>query len=268
MAILSDTKQKSSGSHWYALDGSPCHFMPKKDGTGDRNTTLADARKLGLFPSVTNVLGVVAKPGLDKWKLQQVALAAFRFPPDGKESPEYFTDRIIESAFDQVAEAADLGSQIHDALEKILEGMPVEEEMLPYVQPTIEWKRQKGITFEHREIALVNQTHGYAGRCDVIGKGKKGQPLILDYKTRKTKPGEPCTPYDGQGAQLAAYAAAYWGTAMLPEVHAANVFISTTEPGRVEVCPHKNLVAEWEFFDACCAIWRHVKGYDPRRLAV
>jgi hypothetical protein len=266
MAILTDTKQKSSGSHWYDEKGNPVHQLPKKSGDGLKNTTLADARKMELFPSVTNILGVIAKPGLDKWKLKQVATAAFNSPPDGKESLDYYADRIIEAAFDQVVEAADLGSRIHDALEKILEGEPVEPDLLPYVQPTITWKQEKGLIFTDREIVLVNGPEGYAGRCDVIGKGKAGQPVILDYKTRKTEPGKPATPYDGQGAQLAAYAVAYWGEDMLREVTAANVFISTTEPGRMEVCKHADLVAEWEYFKAACTLWRHIKGYDPRRV--
>jgi hypothetical protein len=244
MAILTDTKQKSQGSHWYSLEGEACHQIAKAKGDGMRNVTVTDARKLGLFPSVTNILGVIAKPGLDKWKLQQVAKAAFNRPPDGKESAEYFTDRIIESAFDQVVDAADFGSRIHDALEKIFEGEPVEEELQPYVQPTLDWKREKGLTFTHREITLVNAGEGYAGRCDVIAQGKKGQLVILDYKTRKTKEGEKVTTYDGQGMQLAAYAVAHWGEAMLEKVTAANVFISTTEPGRMEVCKHDDLVSE------------------------
>jgi hypothetical protein len=268
MAILTDTKQKSQGSHWYSLEGEACHQIAKAKGDGMRNVTVTDARKLGLFPSVTNILGVIAKPGLDKWKLQQVAKAAFNRPPDGKESAEYFTDRIIESAFDQVVDAADFGSRIHDALEKIFEGEPVEEELLPYVQPTLDWKREKGLTFTHREITLVNAGEGYAGRCDVIAQGKKCQLVILDYKTRKTKEGEKVTTYDGQGMQLAAYAVAHWGEAMLEKVTAANVFISTTEPGRMEVCKHDDLVSEWHAFKAACLLWRKMKGFDPRRIEV
>lgn len=267
MAILADNKQKLSGSHWYTATGEPCHSMPKAKGEGMRPTTIRDAKAKGLLPSVTNILGVVAKPGLDKWKLNQVALAAFASPPDGAESAEYYCSRIIEAAFDQVVEAADLGSRIHDALEAILEGRPVEDELLPYVQPCIDWKRDKGLTFDEREIVLVNTAEGYAGRCDVLGHGRKGQFVVIDYKTRKTKPGEPCLPYDGQGAQLAAYAVAHWGEDKLDQVHAANAYISTTEPGRFEVYKHPDLRAEWEFFKACCAIWRKVKGFDPRKGA-
>jgi len=100
----------------------------------------------------------------------------------------------------------------------------------------------------------------------VLAKGKKGQLVILDYKTRKTKEGEKVTTYDGQGMQLAAYAVAQWGEAMLDKVTAANVFISTTEPGRMEVCKHEDLRGEWEAFKAACVLWRKAKGFDPRRI--
>jgi hypothetical protein len=106
--------------------------LPKSKGDGLRAATIRDAKKLGLLPSVTNILGVIAKPGLDKWKLNQVALAAFASPPDGKESEDYYTGRIIEAAFTQVVQAADLGSKIHDGLEKVFEGEAVPEDLLPY----------------------------------------------------------------------------------------------------------------------------------------
>ena len=53
-------------AHWYRRDGEPLHSVPSAKGE-PRPTTLRDARKLGLLPSVTNVLGVIAKPELTAW---------------------------------------------------------------------------------------------------------------------------------------------------------------------------------------------------------
>ena len=50
--------------HWYGQDGSPQYTVTAKDGQ-QRPTTLRDARKFNLVPSVTTVLKVAAKPGLD-----------------------------------------------------------------------------------------------------------------------------------------------------------------------------------------------------------
>ena len=86
MAVL--TKSKVPSGHWYRCDGTPVHRLPTADGQGERPTTLRDARRLKLYPSVTSILGILAKPGLEKWKLDQVALATLRAPK--------LTDPLVE----------------------------------------------------------------------------------------------------------------------------------------------------------------------------
>ena len=114
MAVLK--KDQSQSTHWYKADGSPCHRLPRAGGDGLRPTTLRDAKRLRLFPGVTSILGIFAKPQLDKWKMRQVALASMCLDRTEGESDDYFADRIIEEAFAQVEQAADLGSRIHEAL--------------------------------------------------------------------------------------------------------------------------------------------------------
>ena len=58
-----------SSSHWYDAAGNPRY-----------DATLRTARKENLYPSVTSILSVVSKPGLDAWKMEQVALAALTLP--------------------------------------------------------------------------------------------------------------------------------------------------------------------------------------------
>ena len=122
MAVLS--KSKVPSSHWYKLDGTPVHKLPTADGRGERPTTIRDAQRLGLYPSVTSVLGLLAKPGLEKWKLDQVALATLRTPKTAEESEDYWCSRVRNAAFEQVEEAADLGTMIHGALERAPDGEP------------------------------------------------------------------------------------------------------------------------------------------------
>jgi hypothetical protein len=268
MAILVENKNMGGG-HWYKPDGTPLHQVTKADGKGLRDTTLADAKKLGLLPSVTGITDIVAKPALMNWKAAQVAAAAFENPPTGEESMEYFVERVINASHQSVAGAADLGSKVHDALEKLLTEGPdaVPENMWPYVEPVVAWKKEAQITYDQIEKVLVSTKYGYAGRCDVLGYDTDGGPVVIDYKTRKTKAGQACKPYDTQGMQLAAYAVAHYGEDMLPLVKAFNVYISTTEVGRVEGYRHKSLVPHWEAFKAAAVLWSHIKGYDPRQPA-
>ncbi len=262
MATL--TKNKSPGGHWYAADGTPMHRMPLANGSGERATTLRDARRLGLYPSVTSILGILAKPGLEKWKLNQVALATLRSPKDEAESEDYWCNRVRNAAFEQVEQAADLGTMIHGALELAMAGDAYDPELRVYVEPVMEWKRETGLQIVEREIRLVNETHGFAGTADVMFRYGENGIGILDYKTRKTKPKEKVRAYDNQALQLAAYAATYWGEENVDRVLAANVFISTTEPGRMDVVKHESLASDWEAFKLAAALWRYSKGYDPR----
>ena len=71
------TPPHAASGHWYTVDGRPLHTLPVAAG-GHRPTRLEDARALGLYPSVTGILKVIAKPGLEHWKMKQVALAAAR----------------------------------------------------------------------------------------------------------------------------------------------------------------------------------------------
>ncbi|MCP5523713.1 MAG: hypothetical protein H7A46_19425 [Verrucomicrobiales bacterium] len=266
MAIL--TKNKGAGGHWYRADGTPVHRLPTADGSGDRATTLRDAKKLGLFPSVTGILGVLAKPGLEKWKLDQVALACLRAPKQEQESEDYWCNRVRNAAFEQVEQAADLGTMVHGALELAMAGEPYDPEFKVYVEPVLEWKRKVGIEIVDREVKLVNRAHGFAGTADVLFRYGQSGIGILDYKTRKTKPGEKVVAYDNQAMQLAAYGATYWGEENIERVLAANVFISTTEPGRMEVVKHETLPRDWQAFKLVAALWRYIKGYDPRQQEV
>lgn len=248
------------------------HQVPTADGSEMRPTNLGDARKLGLLPSVSGILDLMSKPGLERWKLQQVAEASLRLTRNGDESDEYFTDRIIEEAFKQVDQAADLGMNIHAEIERFFNHDTKTGPFVPhptldvYVSPVINWMIAKGIRVENPESVIINLQHGFAGRMDIpfqYGKGGKG---VIDFKSTKTKPGKPVVAYDGQPLQIAAYAAAYWGEQNLNQCFGANVYISTTEPGRVELVRYSPpmLMAEWECFKLLCQLYRHIKKWDPR----
>ena len=53
---MSITVRASESSHWYTREGAPKYTVEAKNGN-PRNTTLADARKLNLVPSVTTIIG-------------------------------------------------------------------------------------------------------------------------------------------------------------------------------------------------------------------
>ena len=57
----------TEAGHWYKRDGATAYTIEGANGKV-RNTTLRDARKHGLLPSVTTIMRVAASPALEKWK--------------------------------------------------------------------------------------------------------------------------------------------------------------------------------------------------------
>lgn len=269
MAILKATPKRGGGGHWYDEDAKPRHTMPTASGKGERNTTLRDARKYQLIPSVTTLLGLFAKPGLERWKQDQILQIAFDNPAKLDESFENYASRCLVLHEKPVEEAASFGTRIHNAIEKFFEGEPIEEELLPYVKPAFDWKQENQLRFIEREKTLVNLEEGFAGTVDIVGLGANQEKFVIDWKTRKTKKGVKVSSYDFQIHQIAAYAATYWGADAVDaeQVFGANVYLSSTEPGRLEVIKYSpsELKDAWGVFKSACAIWRSLKGYDPRK---
>lgn len=288
-------------SHWYTAKGDSCHEVPNKSKPGtSRSTTLTDARKLGLFPSVTTILALLDKPQLTDWKLEQVTAEFHRrlnVITDNRTATDIavgildlchrsfdalHTD-ICDRAFQQVEDAADAGKQIHKATELVLSGADYDDGELVFLPELNERFPMrtfigpiKGFVKEHEihptghEVRIVNQIHGYAGTGDLPMSCKRGVGFG-DWKTRKTKPGQPVKAYDEQLMQIGAYHGGHYAT--VPQVGSFitgfNLFISTTEPGRIEAVWYsdEDVATAYEAFGHLCALWRFLKGYDPRAVA-
>ena len=257
-------------SHWYNAQAESCHEIPGKSGK-PRATTIRDARANGWFPSVTTVLDILSKPQLDTWKMRQVALAARRLVGNANlqlpVADKEYADFVINEAFEQVDDAADLGTRIHKSIEDFFQGRPVMPDMRKYVDSTAKELERHGIELTGHELRIVSTKYGFGGTTDASIKWN-GRLGILDFKSRKSDPKYPMEAYDGQAAQIAAYHTAHYGvipTAALPII-GANVFISTTEPGRVEIVPHDaaKLAEAWRMFESLLEVWRILKAYDPR----
>ena len=255
----------SKSQHWYDRDGKAVFEVPKAKGDGMRATTIADARKLNLYPSVTTVLSVLAKPSLDDWKLTQVAERAYSNPPQDGEDTATYSRRIINGAFEQVSDAADLGTRIHAAIEAHFKGEAVADEMQVYVKPVVGALERTGIKLLQHELRLVNTIDGYAGTTDAV-MVKDGKQGILDFKSRKTKPGVKIEPWETEPMQIAAYYVAKFGRIPPYGAIGANVYISTTEPGRVQIVTYDDVQLEqaWEAFKSANSLWQYLKGYRPK----
>lgn len=270
MAILTPPVLQSA--HWYTRDGKAMHTIQNADGDGTRPTTLADARKLGLFPSVSSILQLLDKPGLDKWKMEQVALAGLRLKKDKKESEDYYIDRVIVESRKEVEKAGDHGTGVHGEMDRYFSAKLNKTEFAPnavtyaYTAPAIQWIEARGITPVVSEIVLINHEDGFGGTSDLPFLWQNlTKPGVLDYKTKKTKPDYPIEPFPDQAMQIAAYGKTYWKERFI-DCCGINLYMSSTEIGRTEAAAYSpaQLAAEYRIFQMLCNVWRHLNQYDPR----
>tara|TARA_B110000881_G_scaffold216672_1_gene232698 strand:+ start:581 stop:1651 length:1071 start_codon:yes stop_codon:yes gene_type:complete len=120
---MSDTNivKPDSASHWYIADDKSVksfHHVPyagKRGKAGEvRSTSLRDARKVGAYPSVTNILQILQKDFLTAYKINQAILACVTLPKIDGETADDFGKRALKDSKEHAASAARLGSACHE----------------------------------------------------------------------------------------------------------------------------------------------------------
>jgi len=275
------TSKKIESSHWYTRDGKPAHTQPTKKGAKNpfRATNIKDAKEFGLMPSVSAYTKMLAAPGLERYKMMKVAEACYASPPHpGEEMAEYVQNMLEKSKEDGMG-AADLGTQVHAAIEALLKGNEYENYEVEVahghscwisklVEPAFNKIEEHGLNVINTELVLVNNAEGYAGTTDVKHRSAKGKG-ILDWKSKRTKEGEPIFPNETHPMQIAAYYVAAFNDSEFDDALCMNVYISTTEPGRVDVVRYEReqLIEAYKDFLCLTRLWRSQNNYDPRNSA-
>lgn len=248
MTITAKEPRASESNHWYTRDGAPMYTVEAAKG-GQRATTLRDARKLSLVPSVTTVLNVAAKPALTQWLQKQVLLAALTLPRIPQESEDEYIARIIDDSKEQGRAAADAGTDIHASIQGFYEGEAVTRHHEHVVGCTKAITDAFGL---HGWIAERSFAHemGFGGKCDLHSP----QGVVIDVKTKEFTDPKKVDGYDEHLMQLAAYRV---GLGM-PQARCANVFVSRSVPGLtvVKEWSADDLNRGWEMFCALLKFWQ------------
>ena len=158
------SKHVSESGHWYHRDGTPCYEIEGKGGKM-RPTTLRDARKLGLVPSVTSIIRLAAAPGLVNWQIEQAILASLTLPRVDGETDEQFIARVRKDAAEQALKARERGTQIHAWIQEHFSGVWSDEAKLfiDSLQATLFAETQQ----EWWESEASFATDRYGGKCDL-----------------------------------------------------------------------------------------------------
>ena len=211
-------------NHWYDKDGQPAYTIIGTNGK-ERATTLRDAKKHGYVPSVTTILGLLHKPGLETWKLQNMLLAALTLPREDGESETDWIERVMQDSKATGKEAMDRGSRMHDVLEQFYKSKTTQiwpsycieiDRALETHFGTQNWIPEK--SFIH--------SMGFGGKVDL-----HAPDIVVDFKSKEGSL-DSVKAYDEQIMQLAAYR----NGLNMPNARCVNVYF--TESGDVKLIEH------------------------------
>ena len=227
-----------------------------------RATTLRDARKLNLVPSVTNIIGVIAKPELTSWLQEQAVLAALTLPRIAGETEDAFAKRVVSDSLTTRDGAADFGTAFHHGAERVAQTLEVDR-MHPaagWLELYRDWFQAKAAKLQWTEKVLVHQELGFAGTADLLIEHAEHGLTLVDIKTQGVKPGAKATAYKSWCYQLAAYRKAFG-----QPVRCMNLIVNSKECS----APVEHLWSEEEIergceaFEAARRLWIIEKAYDP-----
>jgi hypothetical protein len=247
-------------THWYGRDGMPMHTVPSLKGE-PRATTVRDARKLGLLPSVTNILGVIAKPELTAWLQEQVVLAALTLPRIAGESENDFAKRVVVDSQTTRDSAADFGTAFHHGAERVALTLEVDptDPLAPWLTLYRDWFQASCARLVWTERVLVNPELGYAGTGDLLIEHMDHGLTLVDLKTQGIKVATGPSVYRSWGYQLAAYR-----KALGQPVKCMNLIVNSREPHLPVEVPWNDVDMErnWAAFEAARRLWVIEKNYD------
>ena len=246
-------KFTSESGHWYTQDGEPMYTIIGANGR-ERNTTLRDAKTLGLVPSVTTIIGMIAKPSLENWKINQALNSALSLERYEDESLESFTYRCKLDSKKISLDAAKEGTKIHAQIEKGFLGKSKNkiyksiQSWLDDNYPGEEWIAEDSFCAKS----------GYGGKIDLYSKSG----IFIDFKTKDNLEGKDPAKlvYDEHGMQLSAYAQGCG----YDDVERISIFVDRKDTNIIlyHVWDKESHYKHLAMFNNILEYWKLCKNYD------
>ena len=247
------SKFKSESGHWYTQEGEPMYTIIGVNGK-ERNTNLRDARNLGLVPSVTTIIGMIAKPSLENWKIDQALKSAITLKQLENETFNAFLYRCKNDAKSIGLNAAKEGTKIHAMIEKGFLGgtkskpYKIIKEWLDENYPDEEWIAEDSFCADS----------GYGGKIDLYSKSG----IFVDFKTKDNLEGKDPSKlvYDEHGMQLSAYAQGCG----FDNPQRVSIFVDRKDTGLISchIWDDESHERHLNMFNSILTYWKLVKNYD------
>ncbi|HZF98295.1 MAG TPA: hypothetical protein VEY92_08645 [Pseudoxanthomonas sp.] len=257
IAAPASFKAPEESSHWYTRAGAAAYQVRSKSGHM-RGTTLTDAKKLALVPSVTTVTSIVAKPALTTWLIDQAIHAALTLPRGELSEADYIAAIKVDGKAQGKA-AAEEGDRIHNACEAAIKGERYPAVYREHVRGAMEelYRLFPGVGDWRAEDSFASEL-GYGGKVDLHSPSTG---IVVDFKTKDGDFSDGKRLAYDQDVQLAAYQRGL----RLPRNKCANIFVSRTHPGKAasHVWTAEQIDRAWGEFLCILALWKAQKKFDP-----
>lgn len=174
-----------------------------------------------MLPGVTTALSSIAKPALVPWAAKTATDNIKEYLMQHATGRILTVEEIEKACLEgknlykkKSAEAADIGSRAHKAINAIVEGREpvVDEETKIPVEAFRKYVETKALKIEMGDTKIASAIHKYGGSLDAIGI-EDGKVIIVDFKTSKAI-------YAEYAFQVAAYSYAFqetYGLDYLPD---------------------------------------------------
>jgi hypothetical protein len=246
--------------HWYLQDGTPFYTIKSKNGSGLRDVTIKDAKKVKALYSVTTIIGQLNKPKLENWKLNQLLEAVLKTSDTVDFKQDFWKSKVWEVYTDLTSQYSKKGNAIHNKLEEYFKNGIVNDEDSGFILPVSELVNSLGFDLLEPEQSFACG-QGFGGKIDLILESvENNKKAIIYFKTKQGVDLGPQLLYNDYLMQLAAYR-----EAIDKEADCYNLLISATHPGIVYL--HKwteeELQRGWKMFKHLLEYTKIVKNYDP-----
>lgn len=145
------------------------------------------------YPSITTVLSVLRKLGLEMW----------------------YKNNTAQYCDEESRKGRTIGTQIHNLMQNLITGKPTTiqtdygEEVKNAVQSFVAFKNDNPkLKLEVAELKMTSEKYKVNGTLDCLGV-MNDKLVIFDWKTGKTKDGKPPEIYDEYVIQVSAYVNLY-----------------------------------------------------------
>jgi len=249
--------------------------VAKADGKGETNATIKHARKMGLLPSVTSIIKIMASPQLVQYRINEAIKACAEFSFDhfaamvgGAVDVQQYIGFITEKSEEYANQCAEQGTEIHGVINRFLMNNEVPEDSgMKYVCEAITARmKELGVTNATSEKTLGSRRVGWAGTPDIFAKGDN---LLWIVDTKSVDIEKFKAPHLSWRLQLGGYRPLIMDDVTTGELPLCDVvfdqFIIDRETKQCQFIPHNDMQPMAEAFQYLYEVWVRTNGYDPRR---